>query len=63
GERVAALVVPDEETVTTDDLRAFCEDRIAGYKHPRTIAFAEEVPRTASGTVDREAVRRDLGTE
>ncbi|MCG1003044.1 MULTISPECIES: o-succinylbenzoate--CoA ligase [Halobacterium] len=61
GERVAAIVVA--EGVTADDLRAFCGDRLARYKHPRTIAFAETVPRTASGTVDREAVRRELETE
>jgi O-succinylbenzoic acid--CoA ligase len=63
GERVAALVVPGDEGVTSDDLRAFCEERLAGYKHPRTIAFAEEVPRTMSGTVDREAVRAILADE
>jgi len=34
-----------------------CESRLAGYKRPRTIRFAAELPRTASGTVEREAVR------
>ena len=63
GERVAALVVPGDEDVTADDLRAFFEGRLAGYKHPRTIAFAEEVPRTASGTIDREAVQAILADE
>ncbi|MCD2199433.1 o-succinylbenzoate--CoA ligase [Halobacterium sp. KA-4] len=63
GERVAALVVPGDDGVTDAGLREFCEDRLAGYKHPRTIAFAEAVPRTASGTVDREAVRARLADE
>jgi len=61
GERVAALVVTEAgETVTADALRAFCEERLAGYKHPRTLGFAESLPRTASGTVDREGVRAAL---
>jgi len=62
GERVGALVVPAGD-VTVEALEAFCEDRLAGYKRPRVVAFAEELPRTASGTVDREAVRRALADE
>jgi O-succinylbenzoic acid--CoA ligase len=57
GQRVAALVVPaDGAAPTVETLEAHCRDRLAGYKRPRTIDFAEELPRTASGTVDREAV-------
>ncbi|WP_254840346.1 class I adenylate-forming enzyme family protein [Natronomonas marina] len=59
GQRVAALVVRDGET-TAADLREHCRDRLADYKRPRTVGFAAAVPRTASGTVDREAVRRLL---
>jgi O-succinylbenzoic acid--CoA ligase len=33
---------------------------LAGYKCPRTVALADELPRTASGTVEREAVRERL---
>ncbi|PSQ11916.1 2-succinylbenzoate-CoA ligase, partial [Halobacteriales archaeon QS_7_69_60] len=59
GRRVAALAVLDGET-TAADLRAHCRGRLADYKRPRTVGFAAELPRTASGTVDREAVRRRL---
>ncbi|QLG47665.1 o-succinylbenzoate--CoA ligase [Natrinema halophilum] len=65
GERVAALVVPVSETCSDADLDAglllaHCDDRLAGFKQPKTIGFADELPRTASGTVDREAVRERL---
>ena len=66
GERVAALVVPVPDRngrpapVTGDDLRAHCADRLADFKRPRTVAFADELPRTASGTIDRGAVQRIL---
>jgi o-succinylbenzoate---CoA ligase len=61
GERVGALVVPEtDEAVTLKSVRAFCGGRLAGYKHPRMLETAEELPRTASGTVDREAVRERL---
>jgi O-succinylbenzoic acid--CoA ligase len=57
GQRVGAVVVPaDGTTPSAETLEAYCRDRLAGYKCPRTIDFAGAIPRTASGTVDREAV-------
>ncbi|MFC7129584.1 o-succinylbenzoate--CoA ligase [Haloferax chudinovii] len=62
GERVAALVVPadPENPPDDDDLDDFCRERLAGFKCPRLVATADELPRTVSGTVDREAVRERL---
>jgi O-succinylbenzoic acid--CoA ligase len=61
GERVAALVVPTEgRSLSADEIDTHCRERLAGFKCPRTVAFAEELPRTASGTVDREGVRERL---
>jgi len=61
GERVAALVVPEAGAdLSVADVDAHCEGRLAGFERPRTVAFADELPRTASGTVEREAVRELL---
>ncbi|MDQ2048910.1 class I adenylate-forming enzyme family protein [Natronolimnohabitans sp. A-GB9] len=61
GERVAALVVPtDDVDIDLGSLLAHCEDRLAGFKRPKTIGVADSLPRTASGTVDREAIRERL---
>jgi O-succinylbenzoic acid--CoA ligase len=61
GERVAALVVPVADAdASADDIRQSCRERLAGYKLPRTISFTDALPRTASGTVDREAVEARL---
>lgn len=61
GERVAALVVPADGTdCSASALDEHCRDRLAGYEVPRTIRFADEIPRTDSGTVDRDAVRTRL---
>jgi O-succinylbenzoic acid--CoA ligase len=62
GERVAALVATDDG-VSADELASFGEERLAGFKRPRTWGFCDELPRTASGTVDREAVRDRLGDD
>ncbi|PSP86531.1 o-succinylbenzoate--CoA ligase [Halobacteriales archaeon QS_1_68_17] len=58
GERVVALVVPaGEDAPSAERLRDYCRERLAGYKRPKAVGFAGELPRTASGTVDRERVR------
>lgn len=57
GERVAALVVGEADE---ESLERHCRESLAGFKCPRTVGFAPELPRTASGTVDREAVRELL---
>jgi O-succinylbenzoic acid--CoA ligase len=58
GERVGALVVGD--IADAEAVRVHCRERLAGFKIPRTIVFADELPRTASGTVERNAVRAQL---
>jgi len=57
GERVAALVVPADASLSAAMLTEHCRDRLADYAVPKTIRFADAIPRTDSGTVDRDAVR------
>ncbi len=73
GERVGALVVPEAggepaagrsevvaESLDLESVLAHCDERLAGFKRPKTLAAAESLPRTPSGTVDREATRAHL---
>ena len=60
GEQVAALVVPADEGIDVEALEAHLRERLAGFKLPRTVGTADELPRTVSGTVEREAVRERL---
>jgi long-chain acyl-CoA synthetase len=52
GEEVAAAVVlrPDAEA-SADDIRAFVKERVAAYKYPRHIWFAEELPKGPTGKI------------
>jgi O-succinylbenzoic acid--CoA ligase len=59
GERVGALVV-SESALDAKALQNHCRERLAGFKIPRTIGLADSLPRTSSGTVEREAVRERL---
>jgi long-chain acyl-CoA synthetase len=58
GETVKAFVVgaPDAE-VTADDVRQFCLDNLAEYKHPREVEFVDELPRTSTGKVQKHRLR------
>ena len=61
GELIAALVVPRVEgTLDTDELLAFCKERLAGYKRPRKIAVVDALPTTETGKIDRKAVRQEF---
>lgn len=59
GETVAAAVVPSPGIHTEPtELEALARKRLTSAKLPRTVVFLEELPRTPTGKVDREQVRR-----
>jgi acyl-CoA synthetase (AMP-forming)/AMP-acid ligase II len=59
GEAVCAVVVAAaEHEVEPDELIAWTEGRMAGFKRPRHVVVVDELPMNASGKVDKGAVRR-----
>jgi acyl-CoA synthetase (AMP-forming)/AMP-acid ligase II len=44
--------------VTLDELRAFCADRLAGYKAPRSMELIDALPLSAAGKVLKRQLRR-----
>lgn len=55
GQRVAAVVVTvDGEDLDPDDLRAFAAERLAPYKLPERIVFADDLPYSNLGKVSRQ---------
>ena len=57
GELVTALVVTDGSEVTAADLIAHCRESLAGYKCPKRIEFRDELPRTATGKLQKFKLR------
>jgi oxalate---CoA ligase len=55
GEEVHAAVVLKKD-VSAVDLQAFCRDRLADFKVPKQIHVAAQVPRTATGKIQRRHV-------
>ena len=60
GEELMVWVkLRDKETMTEDELRKFCEGRIARYKIPRYIKFVDSFPMTVAGKI-RKGEMRDI---
>jgi O-succinylbenzoic acid--CoA ligase len=60
GEAVHALVVA-RQAVSAAELRAHCGRHLAAFKVPKAIAFADALPRTAAGKLQRRRLAVDLG--
>ena len=62
GERVMAVVVRTEgSTLDADVLRTWTRERIAHFKAPSEVRFADELPRTATGKLLKRQLRQTLG--
>jgi acyl-CoA synthetase (AMP-forming)/AMP-acid ligase II len=58
GEAGLAFVVPAAGTeIDEEALRAWCKEKMAGYKVPRHVRFVEELPLNATGKVDKLKLR------
>lgn len=59
GERVHAVVVAREgTTVTLDEIRGFCRERIAGYKLPRSLDLTGALPISGAGKILKRELRK-----
>ncbi len=62
GEDIATAVVLKEGASTDEkSLRAFAAERLADFKVPRTILFLEEIPKGATGKLQRIGLAEKLG--
>lgn len=60
GERVHAVIVPKGEPPDEAELVAFCRERIAAYKSPRSIEFREILPVTGAGKISKKTLRDEF---
>jgi acyl-CoA synthetase (AMP-forming)/AMP-acid ligase II len=62
GEEVGAAVVLREGTALTDrELRDFASQRLADFKVPRRIVLLDEIPKGATGKLQRIGLAQKLG--
>ncbi|MEY3872328.1 MAG: hypothetical protein RLZZ296_1323 [Pseudomonadota bacterium] len=53
----AFVVLKSGHTATAEELKAFVKERLAPYKYPRVIEFLTELPKTATGKIQRFKLR------
>ena len=58
GEAVHAVIIPAAgPTPSAAEIMAWCRDRLAHFKCPKSIEFAEVLPRTTTGKVLKRELR------
>ncbi len=67
GSVVRAVVVPKNglipgKDITEQEILEFCKDKMAGFKKPRSVVFADQLPINAVGKVMRAKIRDDFGS-
>jgi acyl-CoA synthetase (AMP-forming)/AMP-acid ligase II len=64
GERVHAVVAPAPDVEPTDaladELIAYCRERLAHYKCPRSVSFRAELPRAATGKLYKRLLKDEF---
>jgi len=60
GETPAAYIVKADESLTAEEVRAWCKENLTGYKVPRHIHFREALPKTNVGKMLRRALRDEV---
>jgi len=62
GEEVgAAIVLKEGENATEQDIRSFAATRLADFKVPKKIVFLSEIPKGATGKMQRIGLAQKLG--
>lgn len=61
GEEICAwIIVKPGQTLTEDEVKAFCRDQIAHYKVPRYVRFVDELPMTVTGKAQKFLMRAKM---
>ena len=62
GQIVKAFIVPSSKEIADDDtvseLQDFVKSQISAFKYPRAVEFVDDLPLTATGKIQRGALRQ-----
>ena len=57
GEAVHAVIIPAAGPVPAEEIIAWCRDRLAHFKCPKSVEFTDALPRTTTGKVLKRELR------
>ena len=61
GETVKAFIVVKEgETLTEEEIREYCRDKLAHFKIPKYIRFVDKFPMTVTGKLQKFKMQEEM---
>ena len=57
NEKVIAYVVPNDKSITAEELIAFSKEKLTNYKVPKEVYFVDELPKTNVGKILRRKIK------
>jgi long-chain acyl-CoA synthetase len=59
GEAIKVFVVKKDQSLTAEELLAYCRENLTNYKVPKHIEFRKELPKTNVGKILRRALKEE----
>ena len=60
-EAVKAVIVKKEDSLTEDEIKSFCKEKLTNYKCPKYVSFSDELPKSNVGKILRRIIKeKDL---
>ena len=61
SEAVKAVIVKKDDSLTEDEIKAYCKEKLTNYKCPKHIGFTDELPKSNVGKILRRIIKeKDL---
>ena len=62
-EAVKAVIVKKDESLTAEEIKVFCKEKLTNYKCPKHVSFTDELPKSNVGKILRRIIKeKDLET-
>ena len=58
-EAVKAVIVKKDDSLTEDEIKAFCKEKLTNYKCPKHIGFTDELPKSNVGKILRRIIKEE----
>jgi long-chain acyl-CoA synthetase len=56
--KLIAVAVPAQRDMTANTLLSLCASRLPGFKMPHDVLFVRDLPKTASGKIDKNCCKQ-----
>lgn len=60
GEAVLAFVVQHGDSLTEEEIRTYCKERLVSYKVPSSVEFLKELPKNTTGKILRRSLKKQI---